>query len=145
MISCTAAGEVVLFVMPHPSRNMNTIKELNHCRVVVYRTDMGKFNLDPNPGKQDATYLKTYDALVKEKPVIQLLDMPTHNLALTTKEELLAPRCPNTMVPENPEVYPLASINCVSVNTNINDLSLLFSGGQSGLGRIHHLSMLDNH
>ncbi len=60
------------------------------------------------------------------------------------RSELLAPRCPNTMTPENPEVYPLSSINTVSVSTNLNDLSLLFSGGQSGLGRIHHLALLDS-
>jgi len=48
------------------------------------------------------------------------------------------------MTPENPEVYPLSSINTVSVSTNLNDLSLLFSGGQSGLGRIHHLALLDS-
>ena len=122
---------------------MNAIKELHHSRVVVYRSDLGKFNLDPNPGKLDATYLKTYQSLAQEDPIIRLLDMPTHDFTRTSQEELLAPRCPSTMVPENPEIYPLASINCLALNTNLNNMTLLFSGGQSGLGRIHHLSMLD--
>lgn len=144
LVSCTAAGEVVLFVMPHPSRNMNTLKELNHSRVFVYRTDLAAFNLSSSLSKQNvAAYLNSYESLEKQDPVIRLLDMPTSNMALSSKDELFGPRCPSTMAPENPEIYPLASVNTVALENNMNEMSLLFSGGQSGLGRIHHLSMLD--
>jgi hypothetical protein len=109
----------------------------------VYRADLGKFNLDSDPNKTNPLYHQSYAELCKEGPVIELMDMPTKDLASTTRRELLAPRCPNTMVPENPEIYPLSSINTVSLSADPEKPSLLFSGGQSGLGRIHHLSMLD--
>jgi hypothetical protein len=76
---------VVLFIIPNPTRNLATLKELNHFRATVYRIDMGEFRLDTDPNKVNPAFFKTYEDLVKNDPVIRLLDMPTKNMATTTK------------------------------------------------------------
>jgi len=121
---------------------MFSYKDLNNLRALVYRADIGELSLDQDPNRKDAPFLKSFQDLIKEDPLLKLIDMPTSNLFNGNAEELVKLKAPSTMSPENPEVYPIASINCVSI-TQEPYITLLFSGGQSGLGRIHHLACLD--
>lgn len=143
LVSTTVAGEVIIFVMPHPARNLAAVKDLAAFRAPVYRVDMGKYLLDMDPKKQVEAYLERYEDLLKEDPVLLFCDAPTKDLSATSTSELSALRSTTTMAPENPEMYPLSSINTAAISTNLNEPTLLFSGGQSGLGRIHHMASLD--
>lgn len=144
LVSTTAAGEVIIFVMPHPARNLSSLKDLNLFRAPIYRVDLAKFLSDIDPKKQAETYLSRYEDLAKEDPILLFHDAPTKNLSATSKSEHSALRSSTTMTPENPEMYPLSSVNTVAISANLNGPTLLFSGGQSGLGRIHHLASLDH-
>ena len=145
LVSTTAAGEVIIFVMPHTARNLASLKDLNIFRAPIYRVDTGKkFALDTDPKKSVEAYLERYDDLLKEDPILLFRDAPTKNLSATSNSELSSLRYPNSMAAENPEIYPLSSINTVAITTDLKEPTLLFSGGQSGLGRVHHMASLDS-
>lgn len=76
-------------------------------------------------------------------PIIKAIDLPPSDPMSGNASEIARARAPNTLTQEDPEMYPLASVNTVALTVNKSPV-VLFSGTQSGFGRMHHISKMDS-
>lgn len=77
-----------------------------------------------------------------DSPYLQFLDMPIEDFCQIPPKEREMQRSDELMPQEHltPTTllsHPLAQINIVSLNPNLQSVSWVFSGNQSGLGRLH--------
>ena len=82
-----------------------------------------------------------------EGPCLKFLDMPLEDFTRIPSKELEKQRSNELMpsehlTPTADLVYPLAQINTVSLNPNIHSVPWIFSGNQSGIGRLHILKAI---
>lgn len=109
---------------------------------MVYRIDHEALNLKNHPKLKDPTLLKFYKEVQALDPLLKTIDMPPNNPMSGNESEFQKAKASNTLSSEDVEVYPLASVNTVAVTPNRTPM-VLFSGLQSGFGRIHHISNMD--
>lgn len=133
---CTAAGELVLYMMPDGTRAVDQNKSSGRRRTYVYVT---KNISEPSPAN-------IVDENENAKRVSTLLFQDLwnqDNLAGPDKEMKAKVRYSEKMDSEDLLMYPVSSLNRVSWNPNLGAHLLLGSGGQSGLVRINCLSSLN--
>merc|ERR1719452_242546 len=137
LATSTAAGELVVFVLPPLDRNLENDKNLGQRRACVYRTEVDKESEE----EQD---MRVYEKM-KETCTIRFKDMPVKQDGLMNfpSEEIRRVRLADKIGKEDLTSYPLSSITKVAWNNNLGTHLWLASGGQSGLVRFHHLTALN--
>ena len=81
---------------------------------------------------------------MQNEPVLQFIDMPLDDLSEIPTKEREMQRSDELMTQEQltPTIllpYPIAQINLVNLNPNIRSSYWVFSGTQSGFGRLHNV------
>merc|ERR1719341_2258310 len=129
----TAAGEVVVFVMPSADRMVDHDRYLVKRVTCIFRTEVV---MEHNDGLN----LRDYKCM-KENSSLRYLDIPGKLMDYPTKEitQLLEAKCMNI---EDVTCYPMASITRVAWNPNLGTHHWLASGGQAGLLRVHQVEVL---
>ena len=124
----TAAGELIVFVLPPSDRSMEHDKNVCQRRSYVYRTE-----LEVEDKGEDS---REYGA-VRESATLRFLDLPRD----CPVEETRRVRCAERMDQEDLSCYPLAGVTRVAWNPNLGSHLELASGGQAGLVRLHSLDI----
>ena len=155
----TAAGELVLFVVPPADRlvaltsiiitltvtNTTVTRSMEHdknvCqrRTYVYRTEV-ELEEEGEEGEDRREYNS-----VRDSAVLRFVDLPCSRPGggPAPLEEVRRVRCADRMQAEELATYPLAMLNRAAWNPNLGHHLLLASGGQAGLVRIHRLDALN--
>ncbi len=105
--------------------------------------DRASLDLKRHPNLKDPALLYSYRHVRELDPVLRAIDLPPDDPMSGHASETANARMPNTLTQEDPETYPLASVNTVAV-THGKSPTVLFSGTQSGFGRMHHISKMDS-
>ena len=84
---------------------------------------------------------------INDEPCLQFIDMPLDDLSKIPSKEREMQRSDELMTqeqltPTNMLPYPLAQINLVNLNPNRRTSYWIFSGHQSGFGRLHNVLSL---
>ena len=84
---------------------------------------------------------------MKDSPYLKFIDMPMDDLSNIPSKEREMQRSDELMAqehltPTNLLSFPLAQINLVNLNPNLRSSFWIFSGQQSGLGRLHNIKSL---
>ena len=125
MVTATCGGEVVLFVAPTLGKALEHDKDSNRRRICLFKTE----EVERESGKGR---------------MLRFVDVPTENFKSLTQLEQRNARNIELMSMEDITKAPLTSVNRVCQNVDLENLGLIFSGGQSGLGRIHHIKSVNN-
>ena len=138
LASSTAAGELIVFVVPTLDRSMENDKNLGQRRSFVYRTDVDK-------DCEEELDLRVYEQM-KEVCSLSFKDMPIKldGLKDFPTKEIRRVRMAQKMGKEDLTNYPMSSITKVAWNNNIGYQFWLASGGQSGLVRFHYVAALNS-
>ena len=136
--SQTAAGELIVFVLPASDRSMEHDKNVCQRRSYVYRTQL------LIEGKAEEEVGRDF-ASAQEKATLRYIDLPTIKPGGgdCPLEETKKVRSAERMDLEDLSHYPLAMVNRVSWNQNLGHHLKMASGGQAGLVRIHSLAALN--
>jgi hypothetical protein len=125
LASSTAAGDLIIHVGLNPSsRRGATFKNDKHMqqrRCPIYRTEI-KYSCG-------VPYLQFFDM-----PLEDLTQIPSKEREMQRSDELMPQE---NLTPTNHLPYPLAQINIVNLNPNFQSVAWVFSGNQSGLGRLN--------
>ena len=83
----------------------------------------------------------------KDVPYLQFIDMPLKDLSKIPSKEREMQRSDELMAqehlsPTNLLPFPFAQINLVNLNPNLRSSFWIFSGHQSGFGRLHNIKSL---
>jgi general transcription factor 3C polypeptide 2 len=130
----TAAGELIVFVVPPSDRSMEHDKNVSQRRTYVYRTEL---ELEPAGEEQE------YREEQKEYDAVRGATIRFRDLAAGQSEETRRVRCAEKMDTEELTCYPLAAVTRVAWNQNLGSHLRLASGGQAGLVRLLNLRQLD--
>ena len=128
---CTAAGELVVYMMPDGTKAVDQNRSSGRRRAYVYQTKLSK---DDSDGTEDYAQAKEHCVL----EFYELWDADSQDLK-DMKEKV---RYSEKMEMEDLLTYPLCSLNRVDWNPNLGAQTLLASGAQSGLLRIDSLASL---
>ena len=132
----TAAGELVVFVVPPLDKVMEHDKNLGQRRTYVYR-------LEVNKEKEEQLDLRQYECM-KEASTMKYMDMPLKMAVMeeNSRKDMVRMRVAERMDLEDLTCFPLASITKVAWNNNLGSQLWLASGGQAGLVRAHCVQVL---
>jgi hypothetical protein len=133
----TAAGELVVFVVPPVDKNMEHDKNLGQRKTYVFRTEVNKEVMEEKD-------LRQYKSM-REAATIKYLDMQGKKAGLKgfSKDDIKRVRVAERMDMEDLTCFPLASITRVAWNNNLGSQLWLASGGQAGLVRVHCVQALE--
>ena len=134
----TAAGELIVFVLPASDRSMEHDKNVCQRRSYIYRTQLQM------EGKTDEEEGRDFTC-VRENATLRYIDLPTKKPGGgdCPLEETKKVRSADRMDTEDLSHYPLAMVNRVAWNQNLGHHLKLASGGQAGLVRLHTLAALN--
>ena len=134
----TAAGELIVFVLPASDRSMEHDKNVCQRRSYIYRTQLQM------EGKADEGEGRDFTS-VRENVTLRYIDLPTKKPGGgdCPLEETKKVRSAERMDTEDLSHYPLAMVNRVAWNQNLGHHLKLASGGQAGLVRLHTLAALN--
>ena len=132
----TAAGEVIVFVVPPSDRSMEHDKNVCQRRCYVYRTELEV----EAKGEEDR---REYGAMREATLGYRDLASGRPGGGDCPLEETRRVRCAERMDQEDLACYPLAMVTRVAWSPNLESHLELASGGQAGLVRLHRLRVLE--
>ena len=135
----TSAGELIVFVLPSLERSLEHDKNLPQRRCYVFRTEV---IVDDQDMESD---IRNYETAVSKTRIMYHdngLHHPASNPASCPPDELRRVRVSENMSVEDLSRYPVAGLSCVTWNNNPGLHTMLASGGQAGIVRIHNLESL---
>jgi hypothetical protein len=135
-IAATAAGDVIFHVgYEDKTAKKVTNGKAHNKRGFIYRSEM-------NANYNDMEYLKTYKQLRDHYKDLKVdfIDQDLKNLDNLSKEDLNRLKIPDAMAKEDVRKYPLLSINRVDFSPKISSRVWIFTGAQSGLARLMHIT-----
>ena len=137
MAVCTAAGEMILFVMPSMDRSLEHDKNLGQRRAYVFRTELVW-------GEQvEAELSRDYSATVRNARLVYHDNALHQNKkAVCSSDEVRRVRVAELMDTEDLTMFPICSLTSLAWNNSPGHQTLLASGGQAGLVRVHDLRAL---
>eukprot|EP00096_Caligus_rogercresseyi_P009075 TRINITY_DN3019_c0_g2_i1.p1 TRINITY_DN3019_c0_g2~~TRINITY_DN3019_c0_g2_i1.p1 ORF type:complete len:1775 (-),score=542.44 TRINITY_DN3019_c0_g2_i1:177-5501(-) len=130
----TSAGELIVFVSPSSSTCLETDKFTTRRRTLVFRSEISL--KDPSTNSID------YAECTKNLKELTYVNMNLEEFIRNPVSELDATRTAERLSLEDITNYPLAAVNRLSFNPNLRACSLLLSGSQNGIGRVHNLVAL---
>ena len=135
MAVATAAGELIIFVMPSMDRSLEHDKNLGQRRAYVFRTE--------TVCDGDQAESRDYEAAMRSARLVY----HDNGLHLTSKpvssaEEVRRVRVAELMDTEDLTMFPISSLTSVAWNNSPGHQTMLASGGQAGLVRVHDLQAL---
>ena len=133
----TAAGELIVFVVPPLDRSMEHDKNVGQRRTYVFRTEVDK-------EIKEEVNLREYQNM-REACTIRYVDVPVKTVGknVCPTEEIKRVRVAERMGKEDLTCFPLASITRLAWNNNLGHQLWLASGGQAGLVRAHCVAALN--
>ena len=136
MAVCTSAGELIIFVMPSLDRSLEHDKNLGQRRSYVFRTEVVRSH-PPEAESRDYEATRTNSRLVYH-------DMALHQKkkGVCSPEEVRRVRVAEHMDTEDFTMFPIAGLTSLAWNNSPGHQTVLASGGQAGLVRIHDLRAL---
>ena len=137
MAVCTAAGELIIFVMPSMDRSLEHDKNLGQRRAYVFRTEMVRTR------NNDEAESRDYEAaLASARLVFHDNGLHQTNKPVCSAEELRRVRVAELMDTEDLTMFPISSLTSLAWNNSPGHQTRLASGGQAGLVRVHDLRAL---
>ena len=157
LASSTAAGDLIIHVGLNPSgRRGATFKndkvslcnEFGSINIAIKTNTMisiiilNACNLFQHMQQRRCPIYRTEVKYSGNSPYLTFVDMPLEDLSKVPSKEREKQRSDELMpqehlTPTDNLPYPLAQINIVNLNPNLRSASWIFSGNQSGIGRLN--------
>lgn len=138
MATASTAGEVILFMAPPLTRALENDKDTNRRRIYLYTTNVSQCVSTPPEIQSNDNFGNV------EKESLEFVDVATGDIRSLPIEIQKKTRYFETMPMEDITRYPIRSVNQIRLNSNPQNLGLVFSGTQAGFGRIHFVESLLN-
>ena len=135
MASSDAAGNVIFYIGDERRDPTVTVKNAKNMmrRIILYQSSM-------SADKDNLEYLRSMSDLKKTYPDLSVdFNDKCTNLWSMSDTELSAVKDRGAMSAQDLRKYPLLSVNRVNFSPNFHSRAWLFTGAQSGLGRLFYV------
>ena len=134
--SSDAGGNVVFYIGEDRRDPTNTLKHQKHPS--LRRVYLCRSSLTTDP--EDLNYMRSLTELKKNYPELNMnFTDSVDNLFTVSDEEMAMLKNRGGMAAQDLRKYPLLSINQVNFSPNNHSKAWIFTGAQSGLGRLFYV------